>query len=43
MDIDYYWNRLSAVPVAEQCGSLKDKYGMTWQVVPEDKNSARTG
>jgi predicted 3-demethylubiquinone-9 3-methyltransferase (glyoxalase superfamily) len=35
-EIDYYWNRLSAVPQAEQCGWLKDKYGVSWQVVPTD-------
>jgi hypothetical protein len=30
----YYWEKLSAVPEAEQCGWLKDKYGFSWQVVP---------
>jgi predicted 3-demethylubiquinone-9 3-methyltransferase (glyoxalase superfamily) len=33
-EIDYYWERLSAVPEAEQCGWLKDKFGVSWQVVP---------
>lgn len=33
-EIDYYWERLSAVPAAEQCGWLKDKYGISWQIVP---------
>jgi predicted 3-demethylubiquinone-9 3-methyltransferase (glyoxalase superfamily) len=33
-DIDYYWEKLSAVPAAEQCGWLKDKYGLSWQVAP---------
>ncbi|HZG85971.1 VOC family protein [Paenibacillus sp.] len=33
-DIEYYWDKLSAVPEAEQCGWLKDKYGLSWQVVP---------
>jgi predicted 3-demethylubiquinone-9 3-methyltransferase (glyoxalase superfamily) len=32
-EIDYYWEKLSAVPEAEQCGWLKDKYGVSWQVV----------
>ena len=32
--IDYYWEKLSADPKAEQCGWLKDKYGVSWQVVP---------
>ncbi|MBY9078923.1 VOC family protein [Paenibacillus sp. HN-1] len=35
-EIDYYWERLSAVPEAEQCGWLKDKYGVSWQVVPRE-------
>lgn len=30
--IDYYWEKLSAVPEAEQCGWLKDKYGVSWQI-----------
>lgn len=33
-EIDYYWERLSAVPEAEQCGWLKDKFGLSWQIVP---------
>ena len=33
-EIDYYWTHLSAVPEAEQCGWLKDKYGLSWQIVP---------
>ena len=33
-DIDYYWQRLSADPKAEQCGWLKDKFGVSWQVLP---------
>ncbi|HYC83194.1 MAG TPA: VOC family protein [Candidatus Paceibacterota bacterium] len=33
-EIDHYWNQLSAVPEAEQCGWLKDKYGVSWQIVP---------
>jgi predicted 3-demethylubiquinone-9 3-methyltransferase (glyoxalase superfamily) len=32
--IDYYWGKLSAYPEAEQCGWLKDKYGLPWQIVP---------
>jgi predicted 3-demethylubiquinone-9 3-methyltransferase (glyoxalase superfamily) len=32
-EIDYYWNKLSAVPEAEQCGWLKDKFGLSWQIV----------
>ena len=33
-EIDYYWRTLSAVPEVEQCGWLKDKYGLSWQIVP---------
>jgi predicted 3-demethylubiquinone-9 3-methyltransferase (glyoxalase superfamily) len=33
-EIDYYWSRLSAVPESEQCGWLKDKYGVSWQISP---------
>jgi predicted 3-demethylubiquinone-9 3-methyltransferase (glyoxalase superfamily) len=33
-EIDYYWENLSAVPEAEQCGWLKDKFGFSWQIVP---------
>lgn len=34
-EIDYYWEKLSAVPEAEQCGWLKDKYGVSWQIWPK--------
>lgn len=37
-EIDYFWEKLSAEPNAEQCGWLKDKYGLSWQVVPEGLN-----
>jgi len=33
-EIDYFWAKLSADPKAEQCGWLKDKYGLSWQVAP---------
>jgi predicted 3-demethylubiquinone-9 3-methyltransferase (glyoxalase superfamily) len=35
-EIDYYWDKLSAVPEAEQCGWLKDSYGVSWQIVPRE-------
>ena len=41
-EIDYYWDRLSAVPEAEQCGWLKDKYGVSWQIVPTVMNEMMT-
>lgn len=34
-EIDYYWEKLSSVPESEQCGWCKDKYGLSWQVVPK--------
>jgi len=33
-EIDYYWDKLTAAPEAEQCGWLKDKFGLSWQIVP---------
>lgn len=33
-EIDHYWGKLSAVPASEQCGWLKDKFGLSWQIVP---------
>lgn len=35
-EIDYFYERLSAVPEAEICGWLKDKYGVSWQLVTKD-------
>lgn len=35
-EIDYFWEKLSSVPEAEQCGWCKDKYGLSWQVVPKN-------
>jgi predicted 3-demethylubiquinone-9 3-methyltransferase (glyoxalase superfamily) len=37
-EIDHYWAKLSAVPAAEQCGWLKDRYGMSWQITPSAMN-----
>src|SRR5687767_5391958 len=33
-EVDELWQKLSAVPESEQCGWLKDKYGLSWQIVP---------
>ena len=33
-EIDYFWGKLSADSKAEQCGWLKDKYGLSWQITP---------
>ena len=35
-EIDYYWDKLSAVPEAEQCGWVKDQFGVSWQIVPSN-------
>ena len=35
-EIDYYWEKLSAVKESEQCGWCKDKFGLSWQIVPEN-------
>jgi len=50
-EVDYYWEKLTAGgdPNAQQCGWLKDKFGVSWQVVPDgmdemlgDPNSAKS-
>lgn len=33
-EIDYYWGKLSTVPESEQCGWCKDRFGLSWQIVP---------
>ncbi len=35
-EIDYFWQKLSAVPEFEQCGWLKDRYGLCWQIIPKN-------
>ncbi len=35
-EIDYFWGKLSAHPENEQCGWLKDKFGLSWQVSPSE-------
>jgi len=40
-EIDYYWDALSAGgdPGAQQCGWLKDRFGLSWQVLPRDMDA----
>jgi len=37
-EIDYYWEKLTAVPESEQCGWLKDRFGLSWQIVAKVMN-----
>jgi predicted 3-demethylubiquinone-9 3-methyltransferase (glyoxalase superfamily) len=37
-EVDYYWEKLSAVPESEQCGWLKDSFGVSWQISPTVMN-----
>jgi predicted 3-demethylubiquinone-9 3-methyltransferase (glyoxalase superfamily) len=48
-EVDYYWEKLSAGGEEVQCGWLKDKYGLSWQIVPtvlgellSDKDAAKS-
>ena len=34
-EVDYFWKKLSAVAESEQCGWLKDKFGLSWQIIPK--------
>ena len=51
-EVDHFWDKLSAGgdEKAQQCGWLKDKYGVSWQIVPDalmrmlqDKDAAKSG
>jgi predicted 3-demethylubiquinone-9 3-methyltransferase (glyoxalase superfamily) len=42
-EIDYFWERLSADPKAEQCGWLKDRYGLSWQIISTNLNQMLGG
>jgi predicted 3-demethylubiquinone-9 3-methyltransferase (glyoxalase superfamily) len=35
-EIDSYWAKLSHVPESEQCGWCKDRFGVSWQIIPEN-------
>ena len=34
-EVDYFWEKMSAVPQAEQCGWIQDRFGMSWQIIPK--------
>ena len=44
-EVDYFWSKLSAGGEESRCGWLKDKFGLSWQVVPDsiDRNAGRQG
>ncbi len=44
-EIDYYWDKLTAGgdPSSQQCGWLKDKFGLSWQVVPSKMGEIMQG
>jgi predicted 3-demethylubiquinone-9 3-methyltransferase (glyoxalase superfamily) len=42
-EIDYFWDKLSFIPEAEQCGWVKDKFGVSWQIVPENMRDILMG
>jgi predicted 3-demethylubiquinone-9 3-methyltransferase (glyoxalase superfamily) len=39
-EVDYFWSKLSAVPESEQCGWCKDKFGLSWQIIPKTNGRA---
>ena len=43
-EIDHFWDALSAGgdPKAQQCGWLKDRYGLSWQIVPDNMDELFT-
>ncbi len=42
-EVDYFWEKLSAVPESEQCGWVKDKFGVSWQIVPRRLGELMSG
>jgi predicted 3-demethylubiquinone-9 3-methyltransferase (glyoxalase superfamily) len=42
-EIDHYWDALSAVPESEQCGWLKDMFGVSWQIIPTAMDEMMSG
>lgn len=41
-EIDYFWSKLSAHKESEQCGWCKDKFGLSWQIVPQNIDELMT-
>ena len=42
-EVDYYWEKLSHVPEAQQCGWCKDRFGISWQIVPKQLGEVMSG
>lgn len=42
-EVDYYWERLSHVPESEQCGWCKDRFGISWQIIPKQLGELLNG
>jgi predicted 3-demethylubiquinone-9 3-methyltransferase (glyoxalase superfamily) len=42
-EVDFFWEKLSEGGQKSQCGWLKDKYGLSWQVVPTEMNQLFSG
>ena len=42
-EIDYLWSKLSHEPEAGQCGWCKDKFGLSWQIVPRNMGELMGG
>jgi predicted 3-demethylubiquinone-9 3-methyltransferase (glyoxalase superfamily) len=49
-EVDYFWNKLTDGGEESQCGWLKDKFGLSWQIIPtvlgemmQDKDAAKAG
>ena len=42
-EVDYFWDKLAAGGSTSQCGWLKDKYGLSWQIVPSILNKLLQG
>jgi predicted 3-demethylubiquinone-9 3-methyltransferase (glyoxalase superfamily) len=41
-EIDAYWSKLSHVPESEQCGWCKDRFGISWQIIPSNMDQLLT-
>lgn len=42
-EIDHYWEKLSSHPENEQCGWCKDKFGVSWQIIPANMGELLSG